>query len=465
MNIDQSIFKAYDIRGIYPEQISKETTYAIGRAYCTWLRKQDPEAHTIAVGGDMRISTPELKESLIQGVIDSGMNVDDLGLVSSPTFYYGVAQGGYAGGLQVSASHNPAEYNGVKVVGRGASPIGKNNGMYEIRDLIVKDELGEVAAVKGVYKRGEHVMDALNSSLDYYLLASGADLERIKSKNFVIALDPANAMGVLDFGLSGLMGRLPVKAEFINNELDGTFPAHEADPLKEENTADLRKLVVDVGADLGIATDGDADRIFFIDNEGNSVPQAIIRGILAQIELETNPGETICYDIRPGRITKDLIEAAGGKPVVTPVGHTLIKNEMDKTGAIFGGESSGHFFYKMPFGIFEMSVLVAIKIIDWLAKSEKTFAELVAPYKKYIESGEINIRVKDQSEVTAAIEKVRVEFKDLIASEMDGVYIETPEVWFLVRGSNTEPLLRVSLEGTTQESVNAMKDKILEVIK
>lgn len=464
MQIDNTVFKAYDIRGIYPTQLDEKLAYAIGRSYSIWLRTQDKDAHTVVVGGDMRLSTPSLKAELIKGLLDGGLNVDDIGLVSTPTFYFTVGKFGYSGGLQVSASHNPKDYNGVKVVGKNSNPVGKNNGLFVIRDTIINDQLGEKAEVQGILKSGDQVPKALEEATKFYLELSDIDLEKLKEHNFKIVHDAANAMGALDFGTGGVYGSIPVTPVYMNFELDGTFPSHEADPIKDENTKDLRERVIAEGAHLGIATDGDADRIFFVDEKGNSVPQSIIRGILGQIELEKNPGAKICYDIRPGKITKDMIENAGGIAVVTSVGHTFVKNKMDEVGAIFGGESSGHFFYKLPFGTFEASQLVALKILAWLSKENKPFSELIAPYNKYVHSGEINSHVPSQEVVQEKIQKVREIYKDNITSELDGVYVEFPDAWFLVRGSNTEPLLRLSIEANNQEALDKVKNEVLAII-
>lgn len=464
MNIDTSIFKAYDIRGIYPSQLNEELVYKIARAYAEWLKKQNSSVHTVAVGGDMRLSTPSLKTEIIRGLLEAGLNVDDFGLVSSPSFYFAVANYGYAGGLQVSASHNPKEYNGIKVVSRGANPVGRDNGLFVIRDMVVNGELGDTSATPGKVRTQNNLPNPITDSIKYYSEFAEVDFQKIKNKNFKIVHDPANAMGILDFGPGGLLQKLGVELIDMNYELDGTFPNHEADPLKPENTESLREKVKSEKADLGIATDGDADRIFFVDDQGESIPQAIIRGILAQLILQKHPGSTICYDIRPGKVTRDMILSAGGQPSITPVGHTLIKNQMEKVGAVFGGESSGHFFYKLPIGIFEQPVLVALNLLNWLAEKDQPISQLVAPYKKYFESGEINFKVNNQSEVQLGIQSIKSAFPDNIASELDGVFIETPEVWFLVRGSNTEPLLRISLEGVSMQAVEAVKAQVLKIL-
>lgn len=464
MNINSSIFKAYDIRGLYPSELNEASAFAIAQSYAVWLKRANPNARVVAVAGDMRLSTPSLKAQIIQGLRVAGLEVHDFGMLSSPTFYFAVAKYGYSGGIQVSASHNPKDYNGLKIVVSQASPVGKDNGLFEIRDLILNDQHTHEAPELGKLVESSSLPNPIAEAVNYYSEISGVDLEAIRNRHFKIVHDSANSMGSLDFGLEGLFGFLNVELTELNYELDGTFPAHEADPIKPENVADLEDQVKAQKADLGVATDGDADRIFFIDETGNRIPQAIIRGLLSQIELKKHPGKVVCYDLRPGKITHDMILEAGGVPEVTPVGHTFIKQIMEKTGAIFGGESSGHFVYALSLGIFEQPMLVAINLLSWLAEQNRPISELIAPYKKYVESGEINIKVSSQEEVKKAIQKVKEQFQGNIAHEFDGVFVEFPEVWFLVRGSNTEPLLRVSLEASNQQALSTMKDRVMSVI-
>ena len=456
MKLESNIFKAYDIRAIYPEQIDTEIIYAMGRAYATWLKQQDPEAIKVAVGRDMRLSSPELQESLIKALTDSGLNVDNFGLVSTPTFYFGVASGGYHGGLQVSASHNPKQYNGVKIVRAGGVPVGGDTGLYTMRDIILQEKFMPLSGTPGTVTNKSDITD---QAIKDYLFH--ADVSAVKPLNVVI--DAANAMGALD--AESMFKNLPCRVTRMNFELDGTFPAHEADPLKEENKVELKKVVIAEKADLGIALDGDGDRIFFVDEKGESVEPAILRGLLAQIELISNPGATICYDIRPGRITKDMIESAGGKAEVTPVGHSLIKAHMLEVGALFGGESSGHFFYKFPYGTFEASMLVALKLLVHISQQNKPFSEILAPFRgKYVQTGEINIHMSSRDEILKKIAIIKEAFKDGTLNEVDGVYIEYADAWFIVRASNTEALMRIIVESPTAETLERYKEKILSLV-
>jgi len=250
----------------------------------------------------------------------------------------------------------------------------------------------------------------------------------------------------------------------MNFELDGTFPNHEADPMKEENTKDLRKRVVKERADIGIAIDGDGDRIFFVDNKGELVPQQIIRGLLAKIFLREYPGATICYDIRPGKITVDMIKEAGGKPVVTRVGHSLIKEKMREVDALFGGESSGHFFLKLEKGVYEVPVIVILKLLQELSESGKSFSELIKPYKKYFHSGEINLVVEDKLGKIKEIEELyKGEAKEV--NNLDGIMVDMGDFWFNLRPSNTEAKLRLNLEATSNKLMEEKRDEVLKIIR
>lgn len=447
--IDETIFKAYDIRGIYPEQLDEDLAYRFGRGYATFVLKNNSHAKNIAVGADMRISSPVLKKALIEGLVDSGLSVIDIGLVSTPTFYFAVGYYNYDGGVQVSASHNPKDYNGFKLVREKSFPISKDTGITEIKNIVLSGkfysagEKGKVIKQKNVL--GEMVKEQIK----------GVDIKAIKK--FKIVIDAANSMGALD--MAEVFKCLPADLVKMNFNLDGSFPVHEADPLKEENLELLKKSVIENKADLGIAPDGDGDRYFFVDEKGRTLRQEILRGIMAQIELNETPGATVCYDIRPGRITKDMIEDAGGKAVVTKVGHSLIKATMIENGAIFGGESSGHYFYKRPYGTFEMPVILVVKFLKFFSDKNSPLSEIIKPYEKYFHSGEINFKVKSVPDKLAEIEK---EFSDAEISKLDGITVTYSDWWFNVRGSNTEPTIRLNLEAKDRD---LMERKVREISK
>lgn len=438
IKIDESIFKAYDIRGIYPSQLDEDLAYKIGRAYGTFILKQKIRAKNIVVGADMRLSSPALKNELVKGLLDSGLNVIDIGLSSTPTFYFAVGYYGYDGGIQVSASHNPKDYNGFKLVREKSLPISKDTGINEIKNIILTEDFVP-AGKKGEIIEKENVLQELVKEQ-----LAGINLSGVK--RFKIVIDAANSMGSLD--TEETFKVLPADLVKINFNLDGSFPSHEADPLKEENLELIKKAVLENKADLGIAPDGDADRYFFVDEKGNTLRQEILRGIMAQIELEENPGAIVCYDIRPGRITKDMIEEAGGKAIVTRVGHSLIKETTIANNAIFGGESSGHYFYKRAYGTYEMPIILVAKFLRFLSKKNMPFSEAIKPYQKYFNSGEINFKVKSAAEKISEVEK---KYSNGRINKLDGLTVEYADWWFNLRGSNTEPVIRLNLESKTAE--------------
>jgi len=465
--IDESIFKAYDIRGIYPSQLDESLAYKIGRGYATFILKENSKAKEIVVGSDMRISSPSLKKELMKGLVDSGLDVIDIGLVSTPTLYFAVGFYGYDGGIQVSASHNPKEYNGFKLVKEKALPISKDTGIFEIRDIILKGNFGKFSSESSAERlrrggKAENKGEVIKKEnvLGDLAVEQFSDLDISGIKKFKIVIDAANSMGALD--MEEFFKKVPADLIKINFKLDGNFPSHEADPLKEENLELLKQKVIETGADFGFSPDGDGDRYFFVDEKGNSLRQEILRGIMAQIELADHQGETVCYDIRPGRITRDMIEEKGGKSIVTPVGHSLIKEIMIKNDAIFGGESSGHYFYKKSYGTFEMPFVLVAKFLKFLSEKNMPFSEVVKPYQKYFHSGEINFRVKS---VVEKLKEIEEEYSDGEMNKLDGVTVEFPDWWFNVRGSNTEPVIRLNLEAKTKEIMEEKSKEVSDFIK
>ncbi len=450
MEIVKNIFKAYDIRGVYPSELDEEVAYRTGRAFAELIKSENRGKNlTVAVGQDMRNSSPSLFAAVTRGIMEQGVDVVDIGLVSTPTFYFGVSYYGYDAGLQVSASHNPGKYNGFKMTRAKAVPVSGDTGIMQIRDRVVEDTFPQVMEKGSMSKREGVLQDQIRFGL------TQADISKIKS--YKIVVDTANGMG----GplMKELFKNLPCELVPLYFELDGNFPNHEADPLKDENNKALQQKVVEIGADLGIALDGDADRIFFIDNAGMTVEPAIMRGILAKIFLRDNPGANICYDIRPGKITIDMIEENGGVPVVTRVGHSLIKEKMREVDSPFSGESSGHFFVKMPYGSFEMPEIIALKVLEELSASGKNMAEYIAPLQKYFHSGEINFTVANKEAVFA---KLKETYGANLQYDFDGLSFAWPDWWFNVRASNTENKMRLNLEAVSE---GVMGEKVVEVSK
>ncbi len=453
--IDPSIFKTYDIRGIYPDQIDSKVAYRIGRAYAQLIQSEleNEDQIKIAVSNDMRLSSPQIKGFLIKGLIDSGITVVDIGFNSTPTFYFAVGFLKLHGGIQVSASHNPKQYNGFKLVRAKAVPISGNSGIKEIKDLVLENNFPPVS--QGRYTTATHITDKLiecQSKKD--------DLQNIKPLKIVV--DAANSVAKLD--IEALFEKLPqIELIKINFKLDGSFPSHPADPLEEENLKTIKDAVVEHKADLGLAPDGDGDRYFIIDEKGKVVRQEILRGIMAQIILEKKPNSTICYDIRPGKITLDMIKNAGGKPSVTRVGHSLIKEQMIKEDAPFGGESSGHYFYKTKYGTFEAPTILLTKFLHFVSEENKPLSEIIKPLQKYHHSGEINSKVKDPQ---AKIKQLEQDFSDANnISKLDGITIEYDDFWFNVRASNTEPKIRLNLEAVDKKTMEEKKDQVLKIIR
>jgi phosphomannomutase len=453
MTIPRHIFKAYDIRGLVDKDITPTFAYNLGRAFATFIRREiGGEAPTIAVGYDMRPSSIPYEAEVVRGLVAQGARVIRMGLLSTPGFYFGVSHVDADGGIQISASHNPAAYNGFKLVRARAVAISGQTGIQTLADIMEQDQFeadtndGEVEDVAGIASQ--------------QVEAEIAFAEINKLPKLKVVADTANGMGAQYLDNAFKKYEFDVTRMFW--EFDGTFPNHEADPFKAENTEAVCAKVKELGADVGIATDGDGDRIFFIDDKGEVVEPAIVRGLVARAMLRRFPGATICYDIRPGKITEDMIREAGGKPVVTPVGHTLIKEVMIKTGSVFAGESSGHFYMSMPEGVYEAPVATMLVMLSEMAREGKKLSDIVAPLRKYAHSGEINYHVEDKA---AALARIKAHFADGEISTLDGLLITYPTYWFSVRISNTESVMRLNLEAVDEQTMRAKRDEIAGMIQ
>jgi len=454
--VNIGIFKAYDIRGVYGRDFDDDLAYQLGLAYVV-LRQSDADYQPdkplqIAVGADMRLSSPSLKANLIRGLTAAGANAVDLGLVATPTFYFAVSRYGYDGGLMISASHNPKDWNGFKLVRAKAVPVSGDSGIEFIKTKILAGSL-PVAAKPGVILNNE---GTLADEMKYAL--GSVDISQIKPLNIIA--DTANGMGVSY--LKALAEKFPHAFTTINSALDGTFPAHQADPLQPENLVQLKAEIIRQKADLGIATDGDSDRIFFVDNKGVTLEPSLVRGLLAQLFLADKPGAKIGYDVRPGKITVDMIKAAGGIPVLTRVGHSLIKEQMLKEDIYFAGESSGHFFFNDPQGCFEYPPLMILKLLEAFSVAGVSVSDYVSPYRKYFASGEINRVIADQG---GAFQKLLTKYWDGKITQLDGISVEYPDFWFNVRASNTEPLMRLNLEAVSQPIMEEKRDEVLNILQ
>ncbi len=451
-----AIFKAYDIRGVYGKDFDDETAYQIALAYVT-LRKSDADyladnKMKIGVACDMRLSSPALKEQVIKGLVDAGADVVDFGLNSTPAFYFGVSYYNLDGGIMISASHNPGEWNGFKIVRSKSVPVSGDSGLGFIRDAILNNNLTTNSEKGSVTPKNDLTKDQLTHDLKYF---SKENIKPLK-----IVADTANGMGAQY--LFEFFKGLPITLFPLNFEFDGSFPAHEADPLKEENLTELQKTVLEKKADLGIAIDGDGDRVFFVDDEGKTIEPAIIRGLLARTFLKDVPGIKVAYDVRPGKITSDLIIESGGTPVLTRVGHSLIKEQMIKENIYFAGESSGHFFLNLPIGCFEMPNIIIGKILEEFSNCGQKISDYLKPFKKYFASGEINREVADKE---AVINLIKEKYADAKISLLDGISVEYSNYWFNVRGSNTENKMRLNLEAISDDLMKEKRDEVLNLIK
>ncbi len=455
MNIPPGIFKSYDIRGIYPEDINEETLPTIVQAiYKVQCEKANKQQLTVVTGHDMRLSAPSLYPILMQALVDVGATVIDIDLVSTPTFYFSVFHYGYDAGIQLTASHNPPQWNGMKFVvnsPNGLIKIGKSTGM----DLVSKYALaGDIApkASGGTATKKEGVLEA-----DVQNALSLFDSSSIKP--FKVVADAANAMAAQY--IDALFKHIPGELVKMNFELDGSFPSHQPDPLVAANTEDLRKKVLEVGADIGLAPDGDGDRLFFIDEKGQIVPASIITALVARELLKKNPGATILYDIRYVNTAKKIIEENGGKSDITKVGHAFITEKMHETGAIFGGESSGHYFFKAT-GNAENQLPMIIAVLTVMSQENKNISEIVTELMRSFESGEYNFKTDKSAEI---LEALKDKYSDGSLLTIDGIAVEYAEWRFGVRTSNTEPLLRLNVEAYKSGDMQAKRDELIQFIE
>lgn len=452
--INPKIFKAYDIRGIYPTDINEENIIDIIKAIYTFLIEDiKKDKLTVTVGRDMRLSSPSLTEIVIHTLKDLGAEVINIGLSSTPTMYFTVKKHNFDAGIEVSASHNPKEYNGLKIVkntSQGIVKIGKTTGMEKIKNIALNKNFfaskksGSVRQINLAVN--EEVAEALN-------IVNPKNL-----KPFKIVADTANAMGI--FYLEELFKKIPGELIVINKELDGTFPSHQPDPLKFETLKSLQEKVKEERADLGIAPDGDADRTFFIDEKGNIISPSLITSLVIKEFLTKFPGETVICDIRYLINARSIVNKMGGKLVISKVGHALITEAMHKSNALFAGESSGHYFFRQT-GFAESSVTVVMTILDILSKENKPISESLKEVQTAYESGETNFKLEDVSHAKPILDKLIETYKEGELSTLDGIAIDFESWRFSVRTSNTEPLMRLNLEA---ESEVLMKEKNQEII-
>ena len=447
---DPGIFKAYDVRGIYPQEVNEEVARAIGRAFVSYLK-----AKRIAVGRDMRLSSPSLTEAFIDGATMQGSDVVDYGMIPTDMLYFVVARDKHEGGVEITASHNPKQYNGMKMVRQEAFPLSGEEGISDIREAIAADALPPPAARRGTVTTKDMV--------DAYVAHVLSFIDPGIIRPFNVVLDAGSGMGGLI--APRLFDRLPCKTTRLCFEIDGRFPNHEANPLIEENRRDIVERVIAEKADVGIAWDGDADRCFFIDGTGAFISGDFITALLAEAFLLKYPGATIIYDLRASYAVRDVVAQHGGMSLMNRVGHAFFKRRMRETNAIFGGEVTGHYYFRDNFYA-DNGFIPALLILELMSKKGLSLHQLLEPLRRqYFISGEINTKLPSMDLVPAKLAAIGAKYADAHQYELDGISVEYPDWHFNVRPSNTEPLLRLNLEAKTPELMARKRDEVIALIR
>lgn len=444
--LDLGIFKSYDIRGTYPDQLNEDVAGLIGRAFVQFLKPT-----VVAVGRDMRASSQPLFDAFARGVTSQGADVVDLGLTSTDELYFAVGKFGYPAGAMITASHNPKEYNGFKLCREGAIALSSETGVFAIRDIVAAGRFDPPVRTGSIVRR-----DVLPEFVEHCL----SFIDRAAIRPLKIAIDCGNGMGGLI--VPAIFKHLPIEVVPLYFELDGEFPNHPASPIEPENMADVQAAVRQNHADLGAAFDGDADRVFITDERGELVGGDMVTALVADMLLRSHPGATVLYNLICSRGVPELIRARGGNPVRTRVGHSIIKAVMREQNAIFGGEHSGHFYFRDHY--FADSGLIALLIvIELLSRENKPVSELLRPLDHRFRSGEINSQVAD---VPGKLKELEQAYRDADEIDhLDGVTIQYKDWWFNIRPSNTEPLLRLNIEADNPETLTRKREELLARIR
>ena len=438
------IFKAYDVRGVVPDELDASVARRIGAAFAVWT-----DLPAILLGRDSRISSPELAAAITEGATSVGVNVVDLGLASTDLVYF--ASGSLdLPAVMLTASHNPKNYNGLKFCMPGARPVGEDSGLREIRAIVERGDI-PTAATKGTVSQRDLLAPYTEHVLSFVDVAA--------MRPMTVAVDTANGMGGLV--VPAVMARLPVTLHHLYAELDGTFPNHPADPLDPENQKDLKAAVLEHHADVGLAFDGDADRVFLVDEKAEDVSGSLLTALVARAMLRQEPGAKIVHNLICSWIVPESIRAEGGVPIRTRVGHSFIKQVMAETGAIFGGEHSGHYYFRNNYRA-DSGLIAAVVAMGELSSAGEPLSDVLAPFRKYFDSGEINSRVDDPK---AKVEQIAAALVDGRQDRLDGLTVEYPDWWFNVRPSNTEHLLRLNVEATTAELLARKTAMMLDLIR
>ncbi|MGB9743385.1 MAG: phosphomannomutase/phosphoglucomutase [Minisyncoccales bacterium] len=461
INLIPTIFRTYDIRGIYPIEINEQTAYLIGRAFVRFLKQKNKKKLRVIVGQDNRVSSNNLFQALTRGLFVEDVEVINLGLCTSPMFYWVGGKYQFAGGIYITASHNPPNYNGFKFIKQGAVPISGQSGLLEIKKL-ASSIIPEVRRKKGKIINKNYLNDYLQFNFSFF-----QKKQEKKRPSLRIVIDTANAVpSILIPKLFKKINRfLPIKCQIYHlfSELNGLFPNHLPDPLKKENLKVLCSTVKRKKADLGVAFDGDGDRIVFVDERGRRVSGDLITGLISQLILREKGGGKFLYDIRSSNSVEEIIKETGGQPIVWKIGHSLIKEKMRKEKIIFGGELSGH-YYHQDYYFAECPIFVLLKTLESISNNyPKPFSQIIKPFQRYFHSGEINFKIKKLN-LPAVREKLLARLANKFSkgeiSKLDGLRIDFSDWWFLVRPSNTEPVMRLVVEAKER---NLMKEKIQEI--
>ena len=452
--MNPEIFKAYDVRGVYPTEVNEDTARSIGAAFIAYLGGC-LKAKRIAVGRDMRLSSPALAAAFIDGATSQGADVVDYGMIATDMLYFAVARDRLDGGVQITASHNPKQYNGMKLVRQEAIPLSGEAGISDIRDMIAAGRLPPPAARRGAVTQKD--------TLDAYVQHVLSFIDPAIIRPFNVVLDAGSGMGGLV--APKLFDHLSCTTTRLSFDVDGRFPNHEANPLIEENRREIVARVVAEKADVGIAWDGDADRCFFIDGSGEFVSGDFITTLLAEAFLLKAPGATIIYDLRASYAVKDMVAQYGGTALMNRVGHAFFKTRMRETNAIFGGEVTGHYYFRDNFYA-DNGFIPALLILELTSKKRLSLHELLEPLRRtYFISGEINTKLPHLDAVPAKLAQLAARYADGHQYELDGLSVEYPDWHFNVRPSNTEPLLRLNLEATDAARMAAKRDEVLALIR
>jgi phosphomannomutase len=439
------IFKAYDVRGVVPDDLDADLARRIGGAFAEWTGLPK-----IVIGRDCRLSSPELAAAIADGATARGVDVVDLGLASTDLLYFASGKLDLPG-VMLTASHNPKQYNGIKFCLPGARPVGEETGLRDIRAIVERPEQPAAVADRGTI---EH-RDMLDPYTEHVL----GFIDASSMRPLTVVADTANGMGGLV--VPAVMARLPVTLHHLFAELDGTFPNHPADPLDPENQKDLKTAVLEDRADVGLAFDGDADRVFLVDEQAADVSGSLLTALVARAMLRREPGAKIVHNLICSWIVAETIRAEGGVPVRTRVGHSFIKQVMAETGAIFGGEHSGHYYFRDNYRA-DSGLIAAIVALGDLSSADEPLSTLLAPFRKYFDSGEINSKVEDQH---GRIERIAADLSDGRQDRLDGLTVEYDDWWCNVRPSNTEPLLRLNVEARTKDLLDEKTAMMLGLIR